>query len=209
LSLETTWRPAPNVELTFETEGGVSGETQQYVTSVADPTSTRFFGRRYVFADLVQRTIAASLRLDWTFRPSVTLAVFAQPFISAVDFREFKEFDAPRSLSKTIYSHTPGKVTVNRNPDGSVDEYVIDPDLGGPAAPFTISNPDFNFRSLRGNAVLRWEYRPGSTMFFVWTQLRSGESGYGNLDFSRDRAALFRERPANIFLVKVSYWFGM
>jgi hypothetical protein len=57
--------------------------------------------------------------------------------------------------------------------------------------------------------VLRWEYRPGSTMFFVWTQLRSGESGYGNLDFSRDRAALFRERPANIFLVKVSYWFGM
>ena len=74
---------------------------------------------------------------------------------------------------------------------------------------FRFGNPDFNFRSLRGNAVLRWEYRPGSTLFLVWTQQRSDTAPFGDFDFRRDRQALFRATPDNIFLVKVSYWLGL
>jgi hypothetical protein len=69
-----------------------------------------------------------------------------------------------------------------------------------------IPNLDFNLRSLRGNAVLRWEWRPGSTMFVAWQQNRSNVAPFGNFDFRRDRRALFRATPDNIFLVKVSYW---
>jgi len=65
---------------------------------------------------------------------------------------------------------------------------------------------DFNLRSLRGNAVLRWEWRAGSTMYFAWQQLRSDVAGIGNFDFGRDRRALFGTRPNDIFLVKVNYW---
>ena len=79
----------------------------------------------------------------------------------------------------------------------------------GPAAAFTVDNPDFNIRSLRGTAVLRWEYRPGSTLFFVWTQERSGSDSFGDFDFQRDRSALFRDRPINVFQVKASYWLGI
>ena len=79
----------------------------------------------------------------------------------------------------------------------------------GPAAPFTFDNPSFDTRSLLGNVVYRWEYRPGSTLYLVWTQSRSNELSYiGNLDFARDRSALFSTHPDNIFLVKVNYWLG-
>jgi hypothetical protein len=84
----------------------------------------------------------------------------------------------------------------------------VDPDGAGPAQPFTFGNPDFSFRSLRGNAVVRWEYRPGSTMFFVWTQQRSGVDPYGDFSFGRERRNLFGDRPENVFLIKVNYWVG-
>jgi hypothetical protein len=74
--------------------------------------------------------------------------------------------------------------------------------------PYTAQSPDFdfNFRSLRGNAVLRWEWRPGSTMFFAWQQSRSDVAPIGDFSLGRDRRALFGAPPDNIFLVKVNYW---
>ncbi len=74
--------------------------------------------------------------------------------------------------------------------------------------PYTLQdvNRDFNFRSLRGNAVLRWEWRPGSTMFFAWQQSRSDYAQVGDFSLGRDRRALFAAQPDNIFLVKVNYW---
>jgi uncharacterized protein DUF5916/cellulose/xylan binding protein with CBM9 domain len=71
------------------------------------------------------------------------------------------------------------------------------------------SNPDFNFRSLRGNAVFRWEYRPGSSLFLVWTQDRSGVASVGDFDFRRDFKALGKVDGNNIFLVKASYYFSL
>ena len=65
---------------------------------------------------------------------------------------------------------------------------------------------DFNLRSLRGNAVLRWEWREGSTVYFAWQQSRSDLAAVGDFDFGRDRRALFGARPDNIFLVKANFW---
>ena len=99
--------------------------------------------------------------------------------------------------------------TVSRSTaaDGSVT-YTVDPDGPGAAPAFTFSNPDFNSRSLRGTGVLRWEYRPGSTLYFVWTQERNGFDQFGDFNFSRDRSALFRDRPTNVFQIKGTYWIG-
>jgi hypothetical protein len=65
---------------------------------------------------------------------------------------------------------------------------------------------DFNLRSLRGNAVLRWEWREGSTMFVAWQQVRSDLDFVGDFDLRRDRRALLGTRPDNIVLVKINYW---
>ncbi len=98
---------------------------------------------------------------------------------------------------------------VHNGPGDSTILHLIDPDGAGPAQRITVANPDFVFRSLRGNAVLRWEYRPGSTIYLVWT--RSGESSLsrGTIDFGDDTSALLRAPSTNIFLVKVSYRIGI
>ena len=89
---------------------------------------------------------------------------------------------------------------------GAVTKYTIDPDGAGPAKSFSVKNPDFSQRSLRGNAVFRWEYRPGSVLYVAWTQARSSDAAFGDLDFQRDRSALLATRPDNIFLIKASWW---
>jgi hypothetical protein len=85
-------------------------------------------------------------------------------------------------------------------------DYRVDRDGDGPAAAFTVPDRDFNTGSLRGNAILRWEWRPGSTLFFVWRQARSNDGAMGDFDLDRDRAALFDTRPQNVFVIKATYW---
>jgi hypothetical protein len=70
------------------------------------------------------------------------------------------------------------------------------------------SELDFNFRSLRGNAVLRWEWRQGSNIYLAWQQGRSDYENVGDFDFRRDRSALWDADPDNIFVIKVNYWFS-
>jgi hypothetical protein len=141
--------------------------------------------------------------VNWTFTPNLSLQLYAQPFFASGDYTRFREFAAPRTTRKVEYGRDIG--TITRNADST---YTVDPDAGGPAQPFTFHDPDFSTRSLRGTAVLRWEYRPGSTVYFVWTQERSGSDAIGTFDLAREREALWRDRPTNIFLVKVNYWFG-
>jgi hypothetical protein len=196
-------KPASNISLSLgpsfsHDEGGA-----QYIKRVADSTATAFYGNRYVFSDLVQNSVSMDTRFNVTFSPTLTFELFVQPLIVSGDFSRFKEFAGPRQLRKLVYGVDVGTST----PVAAGDS--IDPDGGGPAASFIVPPQDFTFRSLRGNAVLRWEYRPGSTLFVVWT--RSGESslGRGNIDFGSDAGALFRGPSANIFLIKVNYWLGL
>lgn len=206
--LGMTYRPASNVELRLSPSFNASSAVQQYVTVVNDPTATDFFGKRYVMSGLEQRTLSLDTRLNWTFSPTMTLELYAQPFIASGHYFDFKQFDRPRRVEKSVYGVDVGAITSTTNASNRVTSYTVDPDGAGPAAAFTIGNPDFNSRSLRGNAVFRWEYQPGSTLFVVWTQSRFGSApvGVGDFDLGRDRAALFDMRPDNIFLLKLNYW---
>ena len=199
-------KPRSNVSISLGPAYSYSNGSQQYVTTVDDPLATNFYGKRYVFSNLVQQTLSMDTRLDVTFSPDLTLQLYAQPFISSGAYSAFKEFDAPRQIHKTVYGAGRGTITTTGTGESRV--YTIDPDGAGPSNPFSIGNPDFSFRSLRGNAVLRWEYRPGSTLFFVWNQNRSDAVSVGDFDFTRDRQALFDAHPDNIFVVKMNYYLG-
>ncbi len=200
-------KPKSNVKLTFGPGYSYGLGSHQFVRSVADPTATNFYGTRYVFSDLKQHTFSMNTRADVTFTPALTLQLFAQPFISAGEYSRFKEYAKPRGLATEVYGTEKG--TISSAGTGASKVYTIDPDGAGPAASFKVGNPDFNFRSLRGTAVLRWEYRPGSTMFLVWNQIRSDQAPIGDFNFTRDRQALFRAHPDNVFLVKFNYFFGL
>jgi hypothetical protein len=197
-------KPAGNVFIQLSPRWNWSQNEAQYVTTVKDPTATTFGGSRYVFGYITTRTLSLETRMNWTIRPEMTLQLFAQPFVASGDYQNFREFAAPRSYDKLVYGRDLG--TITRNP--ATSRYTVDPDGTGPANTFSFGDPNFTSRSLRGTAVLRWEYRPGSTMFFVWTQQRAGGDAAGNIDFRRDSRALVADRPDNVFLVKATYWLG-
>ena len=207
LFTQVSVRAASNVSLSFSPSYNYSTSARQYVNTFTDPTATAFYGSRYIFSDLTQKTVGFDTRINVTFTPTLTFELFAQPFISSVHFTRFKEFQAPRRQKMVVYGEDAGTITANRDLTGRITSYTIDPDGAGPAAPLTQDNPDFNLRSLRGNAVLRWEYHPGSTLFLVWTRTSSDfAQRVGDFNFSRDTDALFDAKADNIFLVKVNYW---
>ena len=205
-NLDMRIKPASNVQLSMGPYYSVDHSRAQFITAFDDPTATAFYGRRVVFSDLEQHTLGMDTRLNWTFSPTLTLELFAQPFVSTGAFDNYKEYVRPRSIEKRAFDAAQLSPMVGT--DGQVTGYTLDPDRNPASANYQFGNPDFNFRSLRGNAVLRWEYRPGSTLFVVWQQQRSRALPFGDFELSRDARGVFDAPPDNVFVVKVSYWFG-
>ncbi len=206
LDVSATLRPSPNVRLTVGPSYIRSVSTDQYVATVPDPTATNFFGDRYVFSHLDEKQVSMETRLNVTFTPDLSLELFAQPLIASGRFYDFEEFAAPYSRKKLVFGRDVG--TIHATTSGGSKSYTIDPDGSGPAQSFTLPSPNFDLRSLRGTAVLRWQWRPGSTAYLVWTQTRSGSAPVGDLALGRDARALGALPSDNVFEMKVTYWLG-
>jgi hypothetical protein len=206
VNLGVTYRPDANVSLSFAPSWFRSHNYAQFVSTVGDSVATSFYRTRYGMAVLDQPVLGLDTRASVTFSPTMTLEVYVQPFFAAGRYRDFEEYAAPRTNDVLVYGRDRGTITATKDASGGVAQYTIDPDGTGPAKSFALNNPDFSQRSLRGNAVFRWEYRPGSVLYVAWTQSRISDAAFGDLDFQRDRSALLATRPDNIFLVKASWW---
>ncbi len=198
-------RPASNITLSLGPSYNYNSTSYQYVQAVPDSFATAFGGTRYVFADLVQHTVSMETRFNVTFTPDITFELYVQPLIASGAYSRYKEFAAPRSLKKLTYGQDIGTVSVT---PGSPNTITVDPDGAGPDTSFQITDPSFTFRSLRGNAVLRWEYHPGATLYLVWTRESASSLYRGAIDFGPDARSLFQGPAQNIFLLKVNYWLG-
>lgn len=190
-------RPTPAVRLRVTPSVRWQFDTDQYVTAVADATSPMPDGRRYVFGDIRQSELNTTVRADWTFTPYLSLQLVAQPFVAAGRYDAYKEFTTPGEFRFREYAPLVR--------DGRT--VTVDPDAAGPAPAFSFAEQDFTVRALRGNAVLRWEYRPGCTVFFVWQQQREGFDPAARLALADDARRIFTDPMRNVFLVKATYWF--
>ena len=199
-------RPTSFISVSAGPSYSLTRAVRQYVQAVADPTAVAFGGNRYVLSGIRQSTLGMDTRLNVTFTPSMTFELYAQPFFATGAYYGFKEYTKPRGHDVVVYGRDAGTIVPVKDATGQVTSYTVDPDGAGAAAPFSIGNPDFNVRSLRGNAVFRWEYRPGSTLFFVWSQSRSSSEATGEFSLQHDESQLFRAKPDNIFLVKMNWW---
>ncbi len=197
-------RPSSNVHVSFSPTWSRLYDTEQLARTVTDPLATATYGHRYVLAALTQYTLSLDTRMDITISPTLGFVMYVQPFVSSGSYNDYKELIAPGTYSFARYGMERGTITY----DATNSRYVIDPDAAGSAPSFTINQPNFNVRSLRGNAVLRWDYRPGSSVYAVWQQQRSDFAPIGEFDGRRDVGAIFRTVPTNVFLVKATYWIG-
>jgi hypothetical protein len=210
LSAGLTIRPSSSVLVTVTPSVNLLHNTIQFVDASTDPLATSTYGRRYVLSDLYQTTVSATTRVDWTLSPLLSFQLYAQPFASAGRYKGFKELAHPGTQEYSLYGRDNAS-TISPVVDpttGNIQSYTVDPDGGGAAPSFTIDNPDFRTHSLRGNAVVRWEYRPGSALYFVWQQERNDFLPFeGDFRPRRETTAIFG-RPSNVFLVKATYWFA-
>ena len=206
LNLEASieWKPSSQITLSLGPEFMKRNSKRQWVDNFKDKFATETYNTRYVFGDMEQETIAANIRLNWTITPKMSLQLFLQPLISVGKYSNFKELAQPSTLNFNDYSVI-GSVSY----DEENEEYSVDPDGTGPADSFVFTNPNFNYKSLRGTVVFRWELLPGSIFYLVWSQDRANFDNPGEFKFSRDFDDLIRAETNDIFLAKFSYWLDL
>ena len=136
----------------------------------------------YTFARLYQNTSSVTARMNYTITPTLSVESYLQPFVATGEFTNWRALADGRS----------------RDVDTRFRPYTV---RGAPEG--------FRFGQLRTNNVVRWEYRPGSTLFFVWSQGRdASDDGSAGYEVGRAYSQIFSRRPDNVFLVKASYWLG-
>ncbi|NQU06902.1 MAG: hypothetical protein HQ568_12470, partial [Calditrichaeota bacterium] len=203
--LSLRMRPLPSLQIILTGGTDVSQNKAHHITHVDDPLAVETYGSRYIFSDLIVHRETISVQADWVFNPEVTLQFFAEPGISSYDFSKYKELVKPRTFDFAEYGKDIGTIV---DQGGGLLE--IDPDGNGLAPSFHMQDRNFNFRTLKINCVLRWEYRLGSVFYLVWQQQRdSFQPGEGTLDNRDDIDALFNTEPINIVHAKLSYWLSI
>jgi hypothetical protein len=197
-------KPSPGLTISTGPQWSHSLNMAQYVATVPDATATETYGARYVFGELEQTQLTMTTRATLVLSPTVSVQVYAQPLLAAGDYLHFKELARPRTFEFVDYQRA--GLPIAR--DSSL-LYTVDPDGTDKTAPsFTFTDPDFNLRSLRLNAVFRWEMKPGSAFYAVWTRAQQGSSPVAPFALGRDTRRMFTAPGDDVFLVKMAWWIG-
>ncbi len=192
-----TYQPTNSLSISLSPEFSKSPNKTQYVTE------TTFNGQsRYITAEIDRQTLSASMRINYTINPNLTIQYYGQPFISRGTYTNFNYITNP--VADDLYDRFQ---LFNNNQitfDGS--DYLVDEDTDG-TTDYEIGNPDFSFVQFRSNLVVRWEYIPGSEIFLVWSQGNTGlQNSKKRLLRSLDNQ-IFGEKGENTFLIKATYRF--
>jgi len=215
LELEVGYRPSSRVDIRVEPSFARERDPRQYVATANDPSFTPTFGQRFIFADVDRTTFSLGTRLNVTFTPHLTLQLFAQPLLSAGEFVTYKQFSQAGTDRFEPFEDGTADLTGARARciggrtcrDG--DTRFVD-FQGDGVSDISFRERDFRVRSLRGNSVLRWEYRPGSTLFLVWQQGRYFEDRAAS-DFrvGQEFGRLLGQQPNNVLILKMNYWLSL
>jgi hypothetical protein len=157
--------------------------------------------QRYLLGTIDQHTLGATFRIDYNITPELSIQYYGSPFATVGKYSEFKSVTNPKAAQ---YSNRYSIL----NPILNDNNYEIS-ENNNSQVDYTFWNPDFNFSQFRSNLVFRWEYRPGSQIYFVWSQDRTNYIMPGNnsiYDAIGDVESLY---PNNIFLMKFNYWFSI
>jgi hypothetical protein len=167
-------------------------------------TATAADGPRWVLGRIDQKVWDLTFRANLGITPELTVQYYGSPFMATGRYTSFKKAtqtlapgyeDRFRRFGAAEIGYRPGSSTYQVTEAGSGTSYAF-------------SNPDFRFQEFRSNLVVRWEYKPGSSLYVVWSQGRTGDGSGWNDTVRSNWSDLWRTRPDNVLLVKLSYWFS-
>ena len=191
-----SFRPAPRWQFSAEPFYDRVTEPQQYATTLPGGREETY-GSRYVFGFIDRSTVSTKFRMGFTVKPDMNLDVYAEPFAASGHYYDYGELLEPRSRLRLKYGTDGTTLVVNE--DGSQT-------VTADGSTFTLRNRDFNTLSFRSNVVLRWEWRPGSTLFVVWQQALSDTAILGDYVNIGDMFRSVTVPGPNLFVVKTTFW---
>jgi len=193
------YRPSKSLKITLSPNYTWNNDELQYVTQQDYAKKTD-----YIFARIHQKTLSASLRVNYIITPNLSIQYWGQPFIATGKYSEFKRITDSRANSYTdrFALLSPNELSYN----ASDEVYRVSGNGGNEL--YTFDQPDFNVKEFLSNMVVRWEYLPGSTLYLVWSQHRDQSVSNGEFNFRSDFKDLFDDNPYNVFLVKLSFRLG-
>jgi len=198
LGTDLTWRPSTKLTISLSPWVGASLWEAGFFKMRFDPTAVDTYGIRNILAALSQDYFSTEMRLNWTFTPKLSVQTYFQLYSAKVRYDSFKELAMPASYTFNVYGEG-GSTISERDENGG---YTVDPDGAGPARLFTLYDANFDFASLRGTTVLRWEYRKGSMLYLAWTHDRFIYEDF----WSKPDGGLLSASPFNKFVFKLTFW---
>jgi hypothetical protein len=193
-------RLRPSNRLSFVADASVthSIDDLQYVgRAVAGADAGWILGR------IDQKVWNLTFRANLAVTPELTIQYYGSPFVATGRYSGFKR--ATETLATDyegrFHRYTASEVTC----ESAVRTCQVSE--GGSTSAF--NNPDFSVQEFRSNLVARWEWKPGSSAYVVWSQGRDGRSSDWDQDLGANWTHLWRTRPDNVFMVKLSYWFSL
>jgi hypothetical protein len=199
ISAELTLRPSNRLSLSASTTYLRLDDDLQYVT-----TSDTDEGPRWVLGRIHQDQWGLTLRVNLAITPDLTIQYYGSPFVATGLYTNLRK--ATDTLSpvyeERFHRYGPDEIAYS----ASDNSYSVQEAGGGPS--YTFANPDFSFREFRSSLVARWEWKPGSSLYVVWQQGRSGREPYWDDSFHANWSGLWSTPADNVFLVKLSYWFS-
>jgi len=157
---------------------------------------------KYILGTISQKTLGLVFRVDLNLSPEFSVQYYGSPYISRGRYKDLKRIINPEANN---YAE---RFAVYENVDLANGKYFFDEnnDLN---SDYSINNPDFNFHQFRSNFVAKWEYRLGSTVYFVWSSEKTGRTSSSMASLSESYKELREVFPNNIFLIKLNYWFSI
>jgi len=183
-------RPANNFLLSMNIDYSTKTDKLQYVDTQASGLQNRF-----ILGQLNQQTLGLTFRIDYNITPEVSLQYYGSPFATLGQYTNFKEITNARDGNFNNRFKIINPVLVNGDTYRTED--------------YNFKKPDFNFNQFRSNLVFRWEYKPGSQIFLVWSNERTDWLNPGNEPLHSAANRLINTAPNNIFLIKFNYWFSI
>jgi len=196
LGSEVTMQPAPQWQLSIRPQYEREVDTQQYVTTIGGGGPATY-GSRHVFAHIDRATYSTQFRWNYTFKPDLTLDFYGEPFAASGRYSHIGELAAARTRLMRLYGTDGTTLTTEADGTRRITDGV---------ATFALRSRDFNVQSFRSNLVLRWEWRPGSTLYLVWQQDRSAEITSPARVSVADMFGSLGRGGDNFFAIKASFW---
>ncbi|MGB2908717.1 MAG: DUF5916 domain-containing protein [Candidatus Aminicenantaceae bacterium] len=200
-TVSVSYQPSNALNLALSPSYSLSTQNLQYVQTVSLDTD-----KRYIMGRIHQKTLAVTLRLNFSLTPDLSVQFYGQPFVSAGDYTQFKRITQPRADAYSDRFHTYADAELTFVPEAN--HYAVD-ETGDGQTDYVFGNPNFKVMEFRSNLVMRWEYFPGSSLYLVWSQGRTGFDSTGNFTYEEDIQRLFDLPPHNVFLIKFSYCFQL